>query len=255
MNSRITGIWFDGNTPPLLLIFYSFKKICLTTLSDGLYPHLNKLHLMVSKFLTFHENTELIPSSDCYELSLGNKYPIEPIKIFPVGIPVRNKLFWVEVAKEDRAWGTNVSSIFFIASETFDTADSFSSVKIALAAPKKLYPDTYEIFFNSLSYARSIKWNDQNSERTSAITSAVLKLSPSCTDSFLLAKFSQICWMQLVLIFIWYIYTSPSLLVKYECNRNPWGTWVRKYIPKVQSYKNIWIYRKGRSQTLKEHNF
>ena len=45
------------------------------------------------------------------------------------------------------------------------------------------------------------------------------------------------------------------LVVKYACNENPWGTGVLKYILKVQGYKKIWIDRKGRSRTLKKHNW
>ena len=56
---------------------------------------------MVSKILMFHENTELLPSGDSYELSLGNIEADECITVVIVGITVRNKLVWVEVAKED----------------------------------------------------------------------------------------------------------------------------------------------------------
>ena len=41
--------------------------------------------------------------------------------------------------------------------EIFDIANFFSSVKIALAALKLMYLDTYRIFFNALSYGHSVK--------------------------------------------------------------------------------------------------
>ena len=58
---------------------------------------------MVSKVLKFHENTELLTSGDCYDLSPGNNDPIEDIMIFLVVIPIINQLGLVELAKEDRA--------------------------------------------------------------------------------------------------------------------------------------------------------
>ena len=58
---------------------------------------------MVSKVLMFHENTELLPSVDCYDLYPGNNKPIEHITIVLVGIPVRNYPDWVEVYQNDFA--------------------------------------------------------------------------------------------------------------------------------------------------------
>ena len=57
--------------------------------------------LMVSKVIMLHENTELFPSGDYYDISLGNNYPTERITLVLVGIPIRNQLVWVEAAKED----------------------------------------------------------------------------------------------------------------------------------------------------------
>ena len=74
----------------------------------------------------------------------------------------------------------------------FDIANFFSSVKIALAALKLMYLDTYNIFFNALSYGRSVKGNNQDPERMGTIASSVLKLSSSYTDPYLLAEFSRI---------------------------------------------------------------
>ena len=49
----------------------------------------------------FNENTELIPSGDCYDLSPVNNDPTKYIMIVLVGIPIRNQSNLVEVAKED----------------------------------------------------------------------------------------------------------------------------------------------------------
>ena len=56
---------------------------------------------MVSKALIFHKNTDLFPSVDPYDISPGNNDPTKRIKLVLVGIPTRNKLVWVKVAKED----------------------------------------------------------------------------------------------------------------------------------------------------------
>ena len=56
---------------------------------------------MVSKVLMFHENTELLPSGDCYDLYPGNSDPNERIALVFVGIPVRNQLGYEEVSNED----------------------------------------------------------------------------------------------------------------------------------------------------------
>ena len=63
-------ILYDHNPPPLLLIFTIFEHMCLTTFYDGSNPPLNTVQLMVSKVLMFHENTDLIPFGDSYDLSL-----------------------------------------------------------------------------------------------------------------------------------------------------------------------------------------
>ena len=47
---------------------------------------------------------------------------------------------------------------------------NFLSVKISLDAPKIMFLDTYEIFFNALLYGRSVKGNNQDPEITSTIT-------------------------------------------------------------------------------------
>ena len=56
---------------------------------------------MVSKELIFHENKELIPSGDWYDLSTGNNDPTKIITLILVGIPVINQPDLVEVAKKD----------------------------------------------------------------------------------------------------------------------------------------------------------
>ena len=75
--------------------------MCLTTLSDEYNLPLNSVQLMVSKVLMFHENTELLPSGDCYDLSPGNNESTEHIMIVHVGKSFRNQPNLVEVAKED----------------------------------------------------------------------------------------------------------------------------------------------------------
>ena len=96
VNRSLTGIGSNRNLPPLLLILPIFEHMCLTTFYDESNPPLNTVKLMVSKVLMFHENRELLPSVDCYDLYLGNYYPIESIMLVLVGIPVRNQPDWVE---------------------------------------------------------------------------------------------------------------------------------------------------------------
>ena len=74
----------------------------------------------------------------------------------------------------------------------FNIANFVLSVKIALSGLKIMYFDTYKIFLNTLSYERSVKGNNQDSERTGTISSSVLKLSSIYTGPYLLAEFSQI---------------------------------------------------------------
>ena len=50
---------------------------------------------MVSKVLMFHENTELLPSVDWYDLYPGNNDPIEHITLELVEIPVKNQPEWM----------------------------------------------------------------------------------------------------------------------------------------------------------------
>ena len=63
------NIGSDNNLPPLLLIFTIFEHMCITTFSDDSNLTLNSVQRMVSKVLIFHENTDLLPSVDCYDLS------------------------------------------------------------------------------------------------------------------------------------------------------------------------------------------
>ena len=48
----------------------------------------------------FHENTEMFPSGDSYDISPSNNYPTDHITLFLVGILIRNQLSWVEVENE-----------------------------------------------------------------------------------------------------------------------------------------------------------
>ena len=102
MNRSITFIGYICNLPPLLLILDIFEHTCVTTFYDDTNLHMNTVQLMVSKFLTFHENTELLPSGGCYDISTGNNGPTEHIMHVLFGIPARNQLGFVEVTKEDR---------------------------------------------------------------------------------------------------------------------------------------------------------
>ena len=68
------------------------------TVYDEYNPHMNTVQLMVPKVLTFNENTELLPSGDFYNISLGNNDPINHSTLVLVRAPLR-KISWVEVAK------------------------------------------------------------------------------------------------------------------------------------------------------------
>ena len=112
LNRSITGIRSNCNLPPLLLLLAIFKHICLTNFYDEYNPPLNTVQLMVSKFLMFHENLELLPSVYCYDLYPGNNNLLKYTTLVLFGIPVRNQPDWLEATKEDWLWGTNASSIF-----------------------------------------------------------------------------------------------------------------------------------------------
>ena len=75
--------------------------MCITNLSDESNPSLITLQLMLSKVLMFHDNTELLPSGDWYDLSPGNNDPTKHITLLLVGSSIRNQLVWMEVVKED----------------------------------------------------------------------------------------------------------------------------------------------------------
>ena len=92
----------------------------------------------------------MLPSGDSNNDSLGNNNPTERITLVVVGVPVRNQLGWVKLFKEDWALGTNTSSLFREVFEMFDIAKFSLSKKIAIAAPKILYLDTYTIFYMTL---------------------------------------------------------------------------------------------------------
>ena len=97
----LTGIVFNCNPPPLLIIFTIFKHTYITALYDDYNPITNSVKLMVSEVLMFHENKDLFLSGDSYNLYPGNNYPIERITLVFVGITIRNQLGWVEVVKDD----------------------------------------------------------------------------------------------------------------------------------------------------------
>ena len=91
----------DSTVTPPLRLFTIFEHIYLNNLSDDSNPPLNAVQLVVSEVLMFHDNTELLPSGDSYDLSPVNNDPIERITLVLVGIPVINQLGWVEVVKEE----------------------------------------------------------------------------------------------------------------------------------------------------------
>ena len=77
--------------------------MCLNTFSVESNPPLKTVQLMFFKVLMFHENIELLPSGDSYDLSPVNNGPTEGIMLVLVGMPVSNKLGWAEVVREDRS--------------------------------------------------------------------------------------------------------------------------------------------------------
>ena len=101
MNRSLAGTGFDRNLPPLLILSTIFECMCITNFSDDYNPLLNEVKLMVSEVLMFHENTELFPSGDSYDISPVNNEPTKRIMIVLVGIPILNQLGWDKVAKED----------------------------------------------------------------------------------------------------------------------------------------------------------
>ena len=79
---------------------------------------------------------------------------------------------------------------FCVAFKTFNIANFFSSIKSILAAPKIMFLDIFRISFNELMSTHLVRGNNQHAKGTGTIASAVLKLSLSYTDPFLLAEFS-----------------------------------------------------------------
>ena len=93
---------------------------------------------------------------------------------------------------------------FFAERSKYSTLLTFFC-KISLTALKLMYLGTYGIFFNLLSYRHSVTGNNRYLERTGTISSLVITLYSSYTDPYLLAEFSQIGWIQLVLLSIRFI--------------------------------------------------
>ena len=75
--------------------------MCIRKVSDESNPPLNTVKLMVFKVLRLHENTELLPSGDYYDLYTVNNDPTKHIMLVLVGIPIINQPNLVEVAKKD----------------------------------------------------------------------------------------------------------------------------------------------------------
>ena len=101
MNRSLTGIGFDQNLPLLLLLCTIFECMCLTTFNDEYNALMDVVQIMVSEVLMFHENAELFPSGDSYDISLGNNETTERIMLVLVGIPIINQLGWVKVDKRE----------------------------------------------------------------------------------------------------------------------------------------------------------
>ena len=59
------------------------------------------MKLVINDVLILHENTELLPYVDSYELSPGNNDPTEGIMLVLVQIPFLNQLGWVEIYIEN----------------------------------------------------------------------------------------------------------------------------------------------------------
>ena len=64
----------------------------LTTFSVDTDQPLKRVPLMVFEVLMPHENTELLPSGDSYDLSPDNNDPTEGITLVSFGIHIRNQL-------------------------------------------------------------------------------------------------------------------------------------------------------------------
>ena len=62
---------------------------------------MNKVQLMVSKALMFHENTDMFSSCNSYYLSPCNNDPTKNINIVLVWRPIRNQFGWLKVSKEN----------------------------------------------------------------------------------------------------------------------------------------------------------
>ena len=58
------------------------------------------MELFVFEVHMFHENTELLPSDDSYEISMGDDNINEGITTFLVGISINNQLVWVKVVNK-----------------------------------------------------------------------------------------------------------------------------------------------------------
>ena len=97
----LKGIRFNRTPSLLKLIFIIFEKVCLNDFCVESNPSLNTVQLMVFEVLMFHENTELLPYLDSYELYPVDNDPTVGTTHVLVGIPARNQLVWVELDKED----------------------------------------------------------------------------------------------------------------------------------------------------------
>ena len=66
--------------------------MCLTTFGVHYNPPLNTVKITVFEIIMFHENTELLPSADSYEIYPVNNDTTEGITLLLVGITLINQL-------------------------------------------------------------------------------------------------------------------------------------------------------------------
>ena len=62
---------------------------------------MNLVKIMVSEVLMFHENTDLFPSGDSYDIYPDDNDLTKRITLILVAVPTRNQPGWVMSAKED----------------------------------------------------------------------------------------------------------------------------------------------------------
>ena len=100
MHRILTLVVINHHLPFILFLFNIFKHVGIVSFCVHYNPDLNIFQLRVFEVLVFHENTELLPPGDSYELSPGKYYPTDGTIFFIVGVSIINQLVWVELANE-----------------------------------------------------------------------------------------------------------------------------------------------------------